>query len=236
MIQTWIGPSRFGNAEDTIKYLANGEATDWIFGEKGIIAMSPELGADSPDGEKFYPKQSSIKPILETDFYILDYWVNKMAANITILNDSIYDVPESQTQVREAHLVFLSRSMNRMLVNFTLQESFPKNPEENQLKYLMIAEIDYALYKSEELNKNDIVYLNTSFDAMGNGSYSFSASIGPRKFYSLIAVYNMHFKEDVKLQFSLLSKVNDYLVLEQIGKSILNILIEFCCIVRGVLL
>lgn len=33
-----------GNAMQAIKYEANGEASDWMLGKHGIIAMSPELG------------------------------------------------------------------------------------------------------------------------------------------------------------------------------------------------
>jgi hypothetical protein len=49
-----------------IGYTANGEASDWMLGEKGIISLSPELGNDNKDAsERFYPEKSEIFPILE---------------------------------------------------------------------------------------------------------------------------------------------------------------------------
>ena len=33
-----------GNGQQTIKYDANGEASDWMLGEYGIPALSPEIG------------------------------------------------------------------------------------------------------------------------------------------------------------------------------------------------
>ena len=33
-----------GNGYSTVDYPANGEASDWMLGEWGILAMSPELG------------------------------------------------------------------------------------------------------------------------------------------------------------------------------------------------
>ena len=33
-----------GNAMTAIRYEANGEASDWMLAEHGIIAVSPELG------------------------------------------------------------------------------------------------------------------------------------------------------------------------------------------------
>ena len=34
----------FGNGAITIGYTANGEASDWMLGERGIYAISPEIG------------------------------------------------------------------------------------------------------------------------------------------------------------------------------------------------
>jgi hypothetical protein len=45
-----------GNGKSTIGYTANGEASDWMLGEKGIVAFSPELGTAEKDTEGFYPE------------------------------------------------------------------------------------------------------------------------------------------------------------------------------------
>ena len=45
--------------------MANGEATDWMFGKQGIISLSPELGDDNLNSNRFYPDKSEIIPILE---------------------------------------------------------------------------------------------------------------------------------------------------------------------------
>ena len=37
----------FGTAKTLLNYHANGEASDWILHETGIIALSPELGDNS---------------------------------------------------------------------------------------------------------------------------------------------------------------------------------------------
>ena len=43
-----------GNGAQTIHYTANGEASDWMLHERGIYAMSPELGIDSRYAETFF--------------------------------------------------------------------------------------------------------------------------------------------------------------------------------------
>ena len=35
---------RFGNALKLVNYPANGEASDWMLHDMGIISLSPELG------------------------------------------------------------------------------------------------------------------------------------------------------------------------------------------------
>lgn len=57
-----MGLRHNGNAIQTINYLANGEASDWMLGKHGIISFSPELGGGSgnPATDNFYPPQKVI--------------------------------------------------------------------------------------------------------------------------------------------------------------------------------
>lgn len=57
-----------GNAASTIKYTANGEASDWMLKSKGIIAMSPELGSDEKITQDFYISKKGIRLSLVTDY------------------------------------------------------------------------------------------------------------------------------------------------------------------------
>lgn len=43
-----------GNGKQTIKYDANGEASDWMLAKKDIIAFSPELGIEDKRSEMFF--------------------------------------------------------------------------------------------------------------------------------------------------------------------------------------
>ena len=42
-----------GNGQQTIKYTANGEASDYMLGERKIIALSPELGTSNDKSNDF---------------------------------------------------------------------------------------------------------------------------------------------------------------------------------------
>ena len=60
----------YGTANQTVGYLVNGEANDWMYGEqttKGkILAMTPEVGSSS-DG--FWPNTNRIFPLAEENIY-----------------------------------------------------------------------------------------------------------------------------------------------------------------------
>ena len=43
-----------GNAMQAIQYQANGEASDWLLGKYGILAMSPELGVRDGNADVFF--------------------------------------------------------------------------------------------------------------------------------------------------------------------------------------
>ncbi len=62
----------FGTGIETVGYTVNGEACDWMYGEHGIYAYTPEVGASS-DG--FWPATNRIVPLAEENLY-----PNKFAA------------------------------------------------------------------------------------------------------------------------------------------------------------
>ena len=59
----------FGNADEVIKYLTNGDATDWFLGKKKILSFSPELGSGNKNSDVFYPDRKVTFEILENNLY-----------------------------------------------------------------------------------------------------------------------------------------------------------------------
>ena len=62
-----------GNGTITIGYTANGEASDWMLHERGIYAVSPELGLNGHAYESFFIKTSKA---LEAVVAGNSHWVN----------------------------------------------------------------------------------------------------------------------------------------------------------------
>ena len=67
----------FGNGATTICYTANGEASDWMLGERGVYAISPELGTHSRKSEHFFIKSEKALMDVVTQNYP---WVEKVFA------------------------------------------------------------------------------------------------------------------------------------------------------------
>ena len=67
--------AKFGNAMKTIKYQANGEATDWLLAVKNVFAFSPEMGIKDKASETFYPHRHIHKQIVETDYKVVSGFI-----------------------------------------------------------------------------------------------------------------------------------------------------------------
>lgn len=53
-----------GNGATTVGYTANGEASDYFLGEKGIYSLSPELGSTSDESNDFFIKRQAIMDVV----------------------------------------------------------------------------------------------------------------------------------------------------------------------------
>ena len=67
----------FGNADKTIKYITNGDATDWFLGKKNILSFSPELGNGNTNSDYFYPNRQISFDVLEKNLVSGLYAIQK---------------------------------------------------------------------------------------------------------------------------------------------------------------
>ena len=67
----------FGNADKTIKYITNGDATDWFLGKKNILSFSPELGNGNSNSDYFYPNRNISFDVLEKNLVSGLYAIQK---------------------------------------------------------------------------------------------------------------------------------------------------------------
>ncbi len=72
-----LGFKSHGNAESTIQYIANGEASDWMLGEHNIISMSPELGTTDSFSQTFFPEKEHISYIVNNNYKAIDLFLKK---------------------------------------------------------------------------------------------------------------------------------------------------------------
>mmetsp|Transcript_23727 Transcript_23727/g.23624 ORF Transcript_23727/g.23624 Transcript_23727/m.23624 type:complete len:177 (+) Transcript_23727:625-1155(+) len=75
---------QFGNGMQTIKYKANGDATDWMSTQNDMISISPELGTKSRTSDRFLPFMDFVKPIVQQNYPWINYTMHKLSAQIDV--------------------------------------------------------------------------------------------------------------------------------------------------------
>lgn len=85
-VQKMFSNVKFGNAIDLVDYKTSGEASDWMLGEKKIIAYSPELGSTNPDSRDFYPPKSTIVSSVNENFEVIKMFLQKNTFNMIELS------------------------------------------------------------------------------------------------------------------------------------------------------
>ena len=70
-----MGFTHVGDAQETIEYTANGEASDWMLASHDIISLSPELGVDKEFSNHFYPDRTKISSIVNEDYRVVDLFL-----------------------------------------------------------------------------------------------------------------------------------------------------------------
>ena len=70
-----MGFKHVGDAQETIEYTANGEASDWMLATHDIISFSPELGIDQDYANHFYPDKDKIASIVNEDYKVVELFL-----------------------------------------------------------------------------------------------------------------------------------------------------------------
>lgn len=76
-----FGWAKSGPVRPLLHYSANGEADDWMYAAKGIIAMAPEVG---PESGGFWPPSSTIPGIMRRNFARIRYALLKVGLQLTL--------------------------------------------------------------------------------------------------------------------------------------------------------
>ena len=71
---------RYGPAGETLKYTTSGEATDWFYGELGVVAIAPEIGGVK---DSFLPTRAHVEEIAEKNLDRIKYFMLKSGTEIS---------------------------------------------------------------------------------------------------------------------------------------------------------
>jgi hypothetical protein len=74
-----VSEGESGNAFDTVAYATDGEGSDWMLGERKIIAFSPELGCKDVDAQDFWPSRNLISAGLLENWKVITVFLDRNA-------------------------------------------------------------------------------------------------------------------------------------------------------------
>lgn len=63
--------AQVGNAQQMVNYMCKGESSDWMLGELGIVAYSPELGYSDSNYDTFFLPKDLINKALDENFNVI---------------------------------------------------------------------------------------------------------------------------------------------------------------------
>ena len=80
-----VSKSKYGNAIEMVNYSTDGEASDWMLGEKQIISFSPELGSFNPLAQTFFLPKDLIFEVIQENYKVINLFLNRNVFEMTDL-------------------------------------------------------------------------------------------------------------------------------------------------------
>ena len=97
------GITTYGNAIKAINYTANGEASDWMLGEHGIISMSPELGERNSDTNAFYLSKEQVQSLTKKDYNVIQNWFEMSMPTFSKIKLNLIESAPSITNIQKSN-------------------------------------------------------------------------------------------------------------------------------------
>lgn len=171
-----MGFYKTGDAKETIKYPANGEASDWMLASHDIISLSPELGSNLETSNSFYPDKETIIDVINEDYRVVELFIRR---SLPTFNDSEFGYASESNFIKDkSDLAFNSKTNKHFGFKMQVKNSgiTPAKDMIATIKYFdkninKVVKNVYA-YKEENLvplsftidKKNKMIKINESLD------------------------------------------------------------------------
>lgn len=164
--------NQFGNTIETLQYICDGEASDWMLSEKKILAFSPELGDEDISSETFYPSLQTALNVVKENLSAAIFGIQKSGYSFKL---------NAIRNFNNQNNFYLSSFMN--LQSNSLFELVSPNYNDDSLYYYAKCS-EASLNPSFNLlkeNEYDLIYSNSQFEKYCQKDellfYSISATI-----------------------------------------------------------
>ena len=119
-----MGFYKTGDADETIHYPANGEASDWMLGVHNIVSFSPELGSDFKSSSSFYPQKEVIPEVINLNYKVVELFITKSmpdftesAAGYMSLGSDVLSTADSDIKTRASGFIYKVSLQNSSLAS-----------------------------------------------------------------------------------------------------------------------
>jgi hypothetical protein len=157
-----------GNGMETIKYQANGEAADWMLGEKRILAFSPELGVNAKNSEKFYVYKSTLFEILRKNLNSALYSISRAAFYFKIykLKNTFSDC----VLVKSMSYKFLEKNEEELTEEKLCKDEFYKFSSQVELKNMGFSdfksEVEFEILIDNQILEYLSIKVNSGYNSI----------------------------------------------------------------------
>lgn len=167
-----VSKSKYGNAIEMVNYSTDGEASDWMLGEKQIISFSPELGSFNPKAQSFFIPKDLIFEVIQENYKVINLFLNRNVFEMTDLqygynnqkvmfvnfkNSGLSNIYNSKIRISSKNKDFL-KNINE--INFGNQYDSKNNAVEKIVYDEFLEEINFVL---PNINRLETFSINFGF-------------------------------------------------------------------------
>tara|TARA_Y100000590_G_scaffold466474_1_gene642002 strand:+ start:1261 stop:3564 length:2304 start_codon:yes stop_codon:yes gene_type:complete len=182
-----------GTGIETVGYTVNGEACDWMYGEHGIYAYTPEVGASS-DG--FWPATIRIIPLAEENLFPNQYAAWAVGANYNI-DFSIEEGPYSSGNTYSTNLSIYNSGLGDSNGSLTLSIMSSDNYLYFDTETVEVGSLD----SRESIDLGDILTFEILPTAPNGIMTELSISVTDEDGYEHVTNFDIIIGESISLDF-----------------------------------
>jgi len=182
-----------GTGIETVGYTVNGEACDWMYGEQGIYAYTPEIGSWD-DG--FWPATNRIIPLAEENLFP-NKFVAWASGSIYDIDFSIEEGPYLPSVAYSSNLILKNNGLGNSNGDVTITLDSPDNLIIFEESSFQIGEVQAR----SEINFGDLINFQISPTALGGTRTQLHLTISDEDNYNNLIIIDLIIGNPIVIEY-----------------------------------